>query len=117
MHEAYVQAGAEILETNTFGANPVKLSSHGLDERDRGHQPRRRRHRPAGRRPRALVVGAIGPLGIRLEPWGPTAREEAIGFFSRQARGLLEGGVDGFILETFSDLNELEAALCAVQAH
>jgi homocysteine S-methyltransferase len=65
---------------------------------------------------RALVVGAIGPLGIRLEPWGPTAREEAIAFFSRQVRGLLEGEVDGFILETFSDLHEVEAALCAVKA-
>jgi homocysteine S-methyltransferase len=62
------------------------------------------------------VVGAIGPLGIRLEPWGPTARDEAIGFFSRQVRGLLEGEVDGFILETFSDLHEVEAALCAVRA-
>ena len=65
---------------------------------------------------RALVVGAIGPLGIRLEPWGPTARGEAIAFFSRQASGLLEGEVDGFILETFSDLNELEAALCALRS-
>ncbi|HEX6433775.1 MAG TPA: bifunctional homocysteine S-methyltransferase/methylenetetrahydrofolate reductase, partial [Gemmatimonadales bacterium] len=64
---------------------------------------------------KALVVGAIGPLGIRLEPWGPTARQEAIGLFTRQVRGLLEGKVDGFILETFSDLHELEAALCAVR--
>jgi homocysteine S-methyltransferase len=64
---------------------------------------------------RALVVGAIGPLGIRLEPWGPTAQSEAIAFFTRQAQGLLEGAVDGFILETFSDLNELEAALCALR--
>src|SRR3954464_1003457 len=115
VHEAYVQAGAEILETNTFGANPVKLSSHGLDAETEAL------NRAAGvlarnaARGRALVVGAIGPLGIRLEPWGPTAREEAIAFFSRQARGLLEGNVDGFILETFSDLSELEAALCAVK--
>ena len=50
-----------------------------------------------------------GPLGIRLEPWGPTAREEAIGLFSRQVRGLLEGEVDGFILETFSDLRTAAA--------
>ena len=115
VHEAYVQAGAEILETNTFGANPVKLSSYGLDDQtetiNRAAVVLARQ--AAGKR--ALVVGAIGPLGIRLEPWGPTAREEAIGFFSRQARGLLEGGVDGFILETFSDINELEAALCAIK--
>jgi len=116
VHEAYVQAGAEILETNTFGANPVKLSSHGLDDET---EVINRTAVTIARRAangRALVVGAIGPLGIRLEPWGPTAKEEAIGFFSRQVRGLLEGGVDGFILETFSDLHEVEAALCAVKA-
>src|SRR5215218_29230 len=116
VHEAYVQAGAEILETNTFGANPVKLSSHGLDDQTEliNRSAVALARQAAGHR--ALVVGAIGPLGIRLEPWGPTARGEAIAFFSRQARGLLEGEVDGFILETFSDLNELEAALCAVRS-
>jgi methionine synthase / methylenetetrahydrofolate reductase (NADH) len=116
VHEAYLHAGAEILETNTFGANPVKLSSYGLDEETETINRTAvgiARKAAAGR---ALVVGAIGPLGIRLEPWGPTARTEAIGFFSRQARGLLDGEVDGFILETFSDLNELEAALCAVKS-
>jgi methionine synthase I (cobalamin-dependent)/5,10-methylenetetrahydrofolate reductase len=116
VHEAYVLAGAEILETNTFGANPVKLSSHGLDDETEAiNRAAVTLARRASNR-RALVVGAIGPLGIRLEPWGPTAREEAIGFFGRQVRGLLEGEVDGFILETFSDLHEVEAALCAVKA-
>jgi methionine synthase I (cobalamin-dependent)/5,10-methylenetetrahydrofolate reductase len=115
VHEAYVQAGAEILETNTFGANPVKLSSHGLDDdtEDINRSAVTVARRAA--RGKALVVGAIGPLGIRLEPWGPTARQEAIGFFTRQVRGLVDGEVDGFILETFSDLHELEAALCAVR--
>jgi methionine synthase I (cobalamin-dependent)/5,10-methylenetetrahydrofolate reductase len=116
VHEAYVQAGAEILETNTFGANPVKLSSHGLDDETEAINRTAVTVARRAANGRALVVGAIGPLGIRLEPWGPTAREEAIGFFSRQVRGLLEGGVDGFILETFSDLHEVEAALCAVKA-
>src|ERR687898_1187892 len=115
VHEAYVQAGAEILETNTFGANPVKLSSHGLDDETESINRTAVAIARRAANGRALVVGAIGPLGIRLEPWGPTAREEAIAFFSRQARGLLEGEVDGFILETFSDLNEIEAALCAVK--
>ena len=115
VHQAYVQAGAEILETNTFGANPVKLSSYGLDDDTEAINRAAVEIARRAAQGRALVVGAIGPLGIRLEPWGPTAREEAIGFFSRQARGLLEGGVDGFILETFSDINELEAALCALK--
>jgi homocysteine S-methyltransferase len=116
VHEAYVQAGAEILETNTFGANPVKLSSHGLDDETESINRTAVGIARRAAKGRALVVGAIGPLGVRLEPWGPTAREEAINFFSRQARGLLEGEVDGFILETFGDLNEMEAALCAVKA-
>ncbi|MEO8088721.1 MAG: bifunctional homocysteine S-methyltransferase/methylenetetrahydrofolate reductase [Gemmatimonadales bacterium] len=116
VHEAYVHAGAEILETNTFGANPVKLSSHGLDDETEAINRSAVAIARQAARGRALVVGAIGPLGIRLEPWGPTAREEAIGLFSRQVRGLLEGEVDGFILETFSDLHEVEAALCAVKA-
>jgi homocysteine S-methyltransferase len=116
VHEAYVQAGAEILETNTFGANPVKLSSHGLDDETEAINRTAVAIARRAANGRAVVVGAVGPLGIRLEPWGPTAREEAIGFFSRQVRGLLEGEVDGFILETFSDLHEVEAALCAVKA-
>jgi methionine synthase / methylenetetrahydrofolate reductase (NADH) len=116
VHEAYVHAGAEILETNTFGANPVKLSSHGLDDETEAINRSAVAIARRAANGRALVVGAIGPLGIRLEPWGPTAREEAIGFFSRQVRGLLEGEVDGLILETFGDLHEMEAALCAVKA-
>jgi methionine synthase / methylenetetrahydrofolate reductase(NADPH) len=116
VHEAYVKAGAEILETNTFGANPLKLSSHGLDDQTEAINRTAVAIARRAANGRSLVVGAIGPLGIRLEPWGPTAREEAIAFFSRQVRGLLEGEVDGFILETFSDLHEVEAALCAVKA-
>src|SRR5207245_93306 len=65
---------------------------------------------------RASVVGAIGPLGVRIEPFGALARDEACAHFSRQVKGLLTGGVDGFILETFSDVEELHAALRAVQS-
>lgn len=115
VHEAYVRAGAEILETNTFGANPVKLSAYGLEERtaeiNRAAVAVARR----AARGRALVVGAIGPLGVRIEPWGPTGRDEALEHFARQVEGLLAGGVDGFVLETFSDLEELHAALLAVR--
>lgn len=116
VHDEYVHAGAEILETNTFGANPVKLSGFGLEERTEAINragARLARDAAAGR---ATVVGAMGPLGIRIEPWGATAFEEAVAFFQRQARGLLDGGVDGFCLETFSDLSELEAAFRAVRS-
>jgi len=116
VHEAYVRAGAEILETNTFGANPLKLGSYGLaDDTEKINQAAAElaRRAAAGR---ASVVGAIGPLGVRIEPFGPTSREEAFAHFQRQARGLVAGGVDGFILETFSDVDEIHEALRAVRS-
>src|SRR5438874_12632123 len=116
VHEAYVRAGAEILETNTFGANPLKLGSYGLaDDAEKINQAAAElaRRAAAGR---ASVAGAIGPLGVRIEPFGPTAREEAFAYFQRQARGLVAGGVDGFILETFSDVDEIHEALRAVRS-
>lgn len=116
VHQEYVSAGAEILETNTFGANPVKLSSYGLEDRteELNREAARLARRAAGGR--ALVAGAIGPLGIRIEPWGPTSVSEAEALFRRQAAGLCEGGVDAFVLETFSDPTELAAAFRAVRS-
>jgi homocysteine S-methyltransferase len=116
IHEAYVAAGADILETNTFGANPVKLSSFGLEARTETINATAARLAREAAAERPSVVGAIGPLGIRIEPFGPTARAEAEAFFGRQVDGLLQGGVDGFILETFADVDELAAALRAVRA-
>jgi len=115
VHEAYVAAGAEILETNTFGANPVKLAAYGLaDQTERINRVAAELARAAGGS-RTSVVGAIGPLGLRLEPFGPTSRAEAEAHFARQVSGLLEGGVDGFVIETFSDLSEVHAALNAAR--
>jgi len=116
IHAAYLAAGAEVLETNTFGANPVKLSSFGLeaDTEDLNAAAARLARDVAG--DSASVVGAIGPLGIRIEPFGPTARDEAEAFFGRQIDGLLAGDVDGFILETFADIEELATALRAARA-
>ncbi len=116
VHRGYVKAGAEILETNTFGANPVKLGHYGLapDTHAINRAAAALARDAAGAR--ALVVGAIGPLGIRLEPFGETSRVEAFEFFKTQALGLLEGGVHGFVLETFSDLDEIHEALRAVRA-
>lgn len=116
VHAEYVRAGAEILETNTFGANPLKLGSYGLaDETEKINQTAAELARSAAGG-KASVVGAIGPLGIRIEPFGATSRAEAEVSFARQVAGLLQGGVDGFILETFSDLDEIHAALAAVRA-
>src|SRR5437773_6485108 len=116
VHEAYVRAGAEILETNTFGANPVKLGSFGLaEETEKINQAAAElaRRAAAGR---ASVAGAIGPLGVRIEPFARTSRDEAFAHFRRQVQGLLAGGVDGFILETFSDLDEIHEALRAARS-
>ncbi|NOT09346.1 MAG: bifunctional homocysteine S-methyltransferase/methylenetetrahydrofolate reductase [Gemmatimonadales bacterium] len=115
IHREYVRAGAEILETNTFGANPRKLAQHGLGaETERINRAAAELARAAAGS-RAAVAGAIGPLGIRIEPFGETSVAEARADFARQVAGLLEGGVDGFILETFSDVEELRAALEAVR--
>lgn len=115
VHEAYVRAGSELLETNSYGANPVKLSAHGLEDRTEELNSAAARVAREAAGDRAWIAGAIGPLGIRIEPWGPTSRDEAADYFNRQVTGLLDGGVDGFILETFSDLDELEAAYRAVR--
>ncbi len=116
IHREYVRAGAELLETNTFGANPLKLATHGLaDETERINTAASTLAREAAGT-RAAVLGAIGPLGVRVEPFGELSLDEACAMYSRQARGLLVGGVDGFILETFSDVAELGAAVHAVRS-
>jgi len=118
VHAAYVRAGAEILETNTFGANPAKLGSFGLaDDTEKINQAAAELARAASGG-QTSVVGAIGPLGVRIEPFGALAREEAFAHFQRQVTGLVAGGrgVDGFILETFSDVDELHEALRAVRS-
>jgi homocysteine S-methyltransferase len=116
VHRAYVDAGADILETNTFGANRIKLASFGLADKlhDINVAGAHIARRAAGGS--ALVAGAIGPLGIRIEPWGKTGVDEAREYFREQIAALLEGGVDLFILETFRDLNEIGAAIDAVRS-
>jgi homocysteine S-methyltransferase len=116
VHRAYVKSGAELLETNTFGANPVKLLHYGLADQTEAINRKAAELAREAAGARAAVVGAIGPLGLRIEPFGETGRDEAFAFFRRQAEGLAAGGVDGFILETFADLDELHEALRAVRA-
>jgi methionine synthase I (cobalamin-dependent)/5,10-methylenetetrahydrofolate reductase len=115
VHQQYVRAGAEVIETNTFGANRVKLGAFGLAERLHAINVQGARIARHAAREQAWVAGAIGPLGIRIEPWGRTGVDEAEAWFGEQARALLEGGVDLFVLETFRDLNEIGAAIRAVR--
>src|SRR2546426_6323547 len=94
VHEAYVRAGAEILETNTFGANPVKLRSYGLaDDTEKINQAAAELARAAAAG-HATGVGAVGPPGVRHEPFGAPSPGEARAHFGRQVKGLLAGGVD-----------------------
>src|SRR6266581_3689707 len=116
VHEEYVRAGADIIETNTFGANRIKLASFGLADTLHAinEQGARIARQAAG--DRAYVAGAIGPLGIRIEPWGKTGVDEAREFFREQAQALVDGGVHLLVLETFRDLNEIGAAIEAVRS-
>ncbi len=117
VHTEYVRAGADVIETNTFGANRIKLRGFGLADRladiNREGAVLARRARGGSE---AYVAGAIGPLGIRIEPWGKTGRDEAEAYFREQAQALLDGGVDLFVFETFRDLNEIQAAIAAVRS-
>src|SRR6188768_1327903 len=101
IHQAYVRAGADVLETNTFGDNRLKLAPFGLGERLREINAAGVRIARQAARGQAYVAGAIGPLGVRVEPWGKTGVDEAEQAFTEQAAALAEGGVDLFILETF----------------
>src|SRR5258707_2719588 len=115
VHSEYVRAGADIIETNTFGANVNKLQPYGLEGNAREINVKAARIAREAAGDRALVAGAVGPLGLRIEPYGPTSFDEARQMFSDQISALLEGGVDLFVLETFSDISELHQAIKAVQ--
>src|SRR5712691_10641093 len=116
VHQEYIRAGADIIETNTFGANRIKLGSFGLA--DKLHAINREGARIArdASGDHAFVAGSIGPLGIRIEPWGKTGVAEAREYFREQAQALIEGGADLIVLETFRDVNEIGAAIDAVRS-
>jgi methionine synthase I (cobalamin-dependent)/5,10-methylenetetrahydrofolate reductase len=116
VHQAYARAGADVIETNTFGANRVKLGAFGLADRVHAINEQGAKIARHAARDHAYVAGAIGPLGIRVEPWGKTGVDEAEEYFREQAKGLLQGGVDLFVLETFRDVNEIGAAIRAVRS-
>lgn len=116
VHRSYADVGVDVLETNTFGANAVKLRKHGLGENlDRINEAGAALARRAAGES-LLVAGAIGPLGVRIEPWGPTDVDEAAEMFAAQAAALQRGGVDLFSVETFFDMSEVEAAVRGVRS-
>ena len=116
IHHDYLQAGAEIVETNTFGANSFRLGKHGVVDRLADiNRMGARVAREAAKSFDALVAGAIGPLGVRIEPLGKIALAEACDAFREQIQALNEEGVDLLILETFGYLEELHQALLAAR--
>src|SRR6058998_1863647 len=119
IHADYIAAGADCIETNTFGANRFKLAIHGLDKQvreinRRGVALARDVRESSGRD--VFVLGSIGPLGKYLAPLGTVTPDEARSAFHEQAEALLEGGVDAFVVETFSDLDEVALAVAAIRA-
>jgi homocysteine S-methyltransferase len=120
IHEEYLQAGAEILETNTFGANSFRLARHGLagkvaEINAAGVRLARQavEHLKDKQAGEAWVGGSVGPLGVRLEPLGRTGLDEARAAFSEQIEALSNAGVDLLIIETMPALNEAHEALMA----
>jgi homocysteine S-methyltransferase len=116
IHHDYLQAGAEIVETNTFGANSFRLARHSLADKVRDiNRAGARLAREAAKSFDVWVAGSVGPLGTRIEPLGKTSFQEARDAFREQIEALVEGGVDLLILETFGYLEEIHQAMLAAR--
>ncbi len=116
LHREYMQAGAEIIETNTFGGNSFRLARHSMENRVReinlaGVQLAKDAAKSFG----VWVAGSVGPLGVRIEPLGKTSFDEARAAFREQITALVEGGVDLLMLETFGYVEELHQAILAAR--
>jgi homocysteine S-methyltransferase len=119
IHRAYIAAGAELIETNTFGANRIKLAKHGLEGKVRDINFKAvklaREAREISGEP-VFIAGAVGPIGQQLQPIGRISVAQATAAFEEQIAALLEGGADLLVLETFTNLPELLAAVAAAKA-
>src|SRR5512146_174314 len=118
IHGEFLAAGAQVLTTNTWGANRLKLTARGLEgqlDAINREGVALAKQAIAQQGARAWVAGCIGPLGVRIEPWGPTSFDEARALFREQAEALVEAGSDLVVLEGFEDLNEIHQAILAVQ--
>ncbi len=119
IHRTYLQAGAELLETNTFGANRYKLADHGLEDRvseiNRAGARLARQVILESGRDDVYVAGSVGPLGVGVQPYGRLKEEDAHAAYAEQIKGLADGGVDVILFETFNDLPEMLLALQAAR--
>jgi len=121
VHRAYAEAGADIIETNTFGCNRIKLKEYGLEKRVEElniagmRLARKAAQGIKGRARPPFIAGCIGPIGKFLEPLGEMSFDDAVSIFKEQARALMKGGADLFSIETMMDLKEIKAAVIAVR--
>ena len=115
IHQEYAKAGAEIIETNTYGASRPRLGAFGFAEKVRDVNRAGVRLAREAAKDGPFVAGAVGPLGVRIEPLGPTSFAEARAAFREQIEALVEGGVDLLIFETFGNLEELHEAVMAAR--
>ncbi len=118
VHKEYIESGAQIIYSNTFGANRYKLTTHGLGDKivetnRAGIEIARKAVQESGKD--VLVAGDVGPLGVRLAPFGRVTLEEARKTFAEQIRTLADAGADLIVIETFSDLYEIREAIAAAQ--
>jgi homocysteine S-methyltransferase len=114
-HQEYLDAGAQILTTNSWGANRIKLAGYNLREKLGEINTKAVKIARSVAENKAFVAGSVGPLGVRLEPFGPTALEEAQEMFGEQITYLVQAGIDCLALETFYDARELEQAVLAAR--
>lgn len=115
LHRSYLDAGAQLILTNSFGGNRYRLARHGLVERAREINQTAAQLARQAAGDTAWVLGDIGPLGELLAPFGSISYEDAVVAFSEQAAALAEGDVDGILIETMSDLEEAKAAVEGVR--
>jgi methionine synthase I (cobalamin-dependent)/5,10-methylenetetrahydrofolate reductase len=115
VHREYVTAGADVIETNTFGANRFKLAPHGLEGKVYEINLKGAQIAKAAAGADVLVAGSVGPLGVQIEPLGKLSYDEARDAFKEQIRGLLDGGTDLIVLETFFLVAEMNQAIRAVR--
>lgn len=115
VHDAYIKAGAQILETNTFGGNRIRLGAFGLAEKLVAINQAGVRIARESAKDKGFVAGAIGPLGVRIEPLGAITFAEARDIFREQLKVLVDEGVDLLVMETFGRLDELREAIFAAR--
>ena len=115
LHQTYLEAGSQIILTNSFGGNPLKLAKYGFEDRATELNLAAARLARQAAEGRAYVAGDIGPTGALMEPLGPLSPDTAFEAFKVQAEALVEGGVDALWIETMTDLEEARAAVLAAR--